>query len=134
MAGGSAEGVIKSQSAACVKDGKHAVTVQSYKDQPASVLSVRSGRADAFFSSEAPLTYFVGQAKGELELAGTESRNGFSDLYQGALVAKDSPLREVLVKALTRLMADGTYDTIMKKWDLTRNALDKPGVNLGGPA
>lgn len=134
MAGGSAEGVIKGQNAKCTKAGKPAAKVQSYKDQPASILAVRSGRADAFFSSQAPLSYFVGQAKDDLELAGTGKANGFDDLYQGAVVGKDSPLRDVLLKAIKKLIANGTYASIMKKWDLSDNSLDKPGINLGGPA
>ncbi|EST21814.1 hypothetical protein N566_27065 [Streptomycetaceae bacterium MP113-05] len=132
MAGGSAEGVIKHQSEECTTSGQPAVKVQSYKDQPGSILAVKSGRADAFFSSQAPLTYFVSQSKGELELAGTGKSNGFDDLYQGAVIPKNSPLKEVLVKALTKLMDDGTYASIMKDWDLSDNTLDKPGVNLGG--
>ncbi|GAA3648941.1 ABC transporter substrate-binding protein [Streptomyces iranensis] len=132
MAGGSAEGVIKKQALTCEKDGKKAVKVQSYKDQPGSILAVRSGRADAFFSSQAPLTYFVAQAKDQLELTGTGKGNGFDDLYQGAVVAKGSPLRDVLLKALRTLIDDGTYGKIMKKWGLSANTLDKPGVNLGG--
>lgn len=134
QAGGSAESVIRSQSRTCVKDGKKAIAVQSYKDQPSSILAVRSGRADAFFSSESPLTYFVSQSKGQLELSGTKSANGFHDLYQGAVVAKGSPLRGVLVKALQKLVDDGTYGSIMKKWNLTRNELTTPGINLGGDA
>ncbi|MFE2637416.1 ABC transporter substrate-binding protein [Streptomyces scopuliridis] len=131
MGGGSAEGVIKTQTEKCVKDGKPAVKIQSYKDQPGSILAVRSGRADAFFSSQAPLTYFVAQAKGDLELTGTGQSNGFDDLYQGAVVAKDSPLRDVLVKAIQKLVDNGTYGQIMKKWGLSANQLDKPGINLG---
>lgn len=134
MGGGSAEGVIKTQSEKCVTDGKPAVKVQSYKDQPGSILAVRSGRADAFFSSQAPLTYFVSQAKGELELSGTGQANGFNDLYQGAVVAKDSPLRDVLLKSIQKLIDNGTYGQIMKQWGLAANQLDKPGVNLGGDA
>lgn len=134
MGGGSAEGVIKQQAKKCVTDGKPAVKVQSYKDQPGSILAVRSGRADAFFSSQAPLTYFVSQAKGELELTGTGQANGFDDLYQGAVVAKDSPMRDVLLKSIRKLIDNGTYGRIMKQWGLSANQLDKPGVNLGGDA
>ncbi|RAJ71397.1 polar amino acid transport system substrate-binding protein [Streptomyces sp. Amel2xB2] len=134
MSGGSAEGVIKEQAERCKKDGKEAVRVQSYKDQPGSILAVRSGRADAFFSSQAPLAYFVKEAKGTLELAGTGKANGFDDLYQGAVVPKKSPLREVLVKAIGELIDNGTYAKIMKKWGTTSNSVEKPGVNLGGEA
>ena len=83
MAGGSAERVINAQSEKCVADGKTAIEVQSYTDQPSSILAVRSKRADAFFSSQAPLTYFVSQANGQLELAGVGQKNGFSDLLSG---------------------------------------------------
>ncbi|MEV5704253.1 ABC transporter substrate-binding protein [Actinoallomurus sp. NPDC052274] len=130
MAGGSAEDVIKKQAQTCVQQKKPAVQVQSYKDQPTSILAVRSGRADAFFSSQAPLTYFVKEAGNALELAGTGKANGFDDLYQGAVVAKGSPLRDVLVDAFKELIANGTYGKVMAKWGLSANSLDKPGVNL----
>lgn len=130
MAGGSAEKVIKGQSDTCVKEGKPKIDVQSYKDQPTSILAVRSGRADAFFSSQAPLTYFVKQSGGALELVGTGKPNGFDDLFQGAVVAKDSPLRDVLKDAVQKLIDDGTYQKIMDKWGTTGNMLDKAGINL----
>ena len=56
MAAGSAEKVIKAQAEACKAAGKPVLEVQSYTDQPTSLLAVRSRRADAFFSSQAPLT------------------------------------------------------------------------------
>jgi polar amino acid transport system substrate-binding protein len=42
MAGGSAEKVIKEQSTKCVGAGKPAVEVQSFTDQPSSILAVRA--------------------------------------------------------------------------------------------
>lgn len=131
MAAGSAEKVIKAQSAKCVAAGEPAVEVQSYKDQPSSILAVQSDRADAFFSSQAPLTYFVSQSGGKLELAGVGKGNGFEDLFQGALVPIGSPLAGVLLAALEKLHANGTYDAIMAKWGLEQNKLPKPGLNLG---
>jgi polar amino acid transport system substrate-binding protein len=132
MAGGSAERVIQAQAEKCKADGKEALTVQSYTDQPSSILSVRSKRADAFFSSQAPLTYFVAQANGQLELTGVGQKNGFEDLYQGAVVPKGSPLGPVLLDAIKLLMSNGTYAAIMKKWGLESNMIKEPGINLGG--
>ncbi|TPF74193.1 ABC transporter substrate-binding protein [Brucella gallinifaecis] len=132
MAGGSAERVIKVQSEKCVAEGKKPVEVQSYTDQPASILAVRSKRADAFFSSQAPLTYFVSQANGQLELAGVGQHNGFGDIYQGAVVPKGSPLGPLLLDAIKVLMNNGAYATIMKKWGLENNMIKEPGINLGG--
>src|SRR5699024_1821946 len=129
QAGGSAEKVIKEQSDACTEAGEDAIEVMSFKDQPQSILAVQSGRAHAFFSSQAPLTYFVQESKGQLELAGTDSDNGFETLYQGAVVPKDSELGEVLEDSLQELFDNGTYAAIMKKWNLEANMIDKPGVN-----
>lgn len=130
MAGGSAESVLRTQSATCTSQGKQPVDIQSYQDQPTSVLAVRSNRADAFFSSEAPLTYFVQQSGGQLQLAGTDAANGFTDLFQGAVVPKNSPLANVLVQAFGKLIANGTYAKIMAKYGLDRNELTTPGVDL----
>ena len=131
MAGGSAETVIKAQAEKCKTSGKP-VEIQSYTDQPSSILAVRSKRADAFFSSQAPLTYFVSQANGQLELSGVGQRNGFEDIYQGAVVPKGSPLGPILIDAVKELISTGTYATIMKKWGLENNMIKEPGLNLGG--
>ena len=131
MSGGSAEKVIKEHSEKCVGGGKPAVAVQSYTDQPTSILAVRSKRSDAFFSSQAPLTYFVQQANGQLELAGVGQANGFKDIYQGAVVPKGSPLGEVLRDSFKILMDNGTYAEIMKKWGLENNMIKEPGINQG---
>ena len=134
MAGGSAERVIKEQSENCVAEGQPAVEVQSFADQPSSILAVRSNRSDAFFSSQAPLTHFVQQSGGALELAGVGQHNGFGDIHQGAVVPKDSPLGPVLLEAFEILMENGTYQEIMTRWGLEGNMTDAPGINLGGKA
>jgi polar amino acid transport system substrate-binding protein len=132
MAGGSAERVIQVQAEKCKADGKEPIVVQSYTDQPSSILSVRSKRAEAFFSSQAPLTYFVSQANGQLELTGVGHKNGFENLYQGAVVPKGSPLGPLLLDAIKVLMDNGTYAAIMKRWGLENNMIKEPGINLGG--
>jgi polar amino acid transport system substrate-binding protein len=129
MAGGSAEKVIQTQAATCASEGKGELTVQSYKDQPSSVLAVQSGRADAFFSSQAPLTYFVEQSKGALQLAGTGQKNGFDTLYQGAVVPKDSDLGKAVLGAIKELVKNGDYARIMKKYNLEGNMISQPALN-----
>ena len=127
MSGGSAERVITAQSEQCEADGNEAVEIQSYADQPTSILSVRSNRADAFFSSQAPLTYFVQQSDGSLELAGVGQSNGFPSLVQGAVVPSGSALGPVLRDAFQILMDNGTYMEIMTRWGLENNTIDAPG-------
>lgn len=134
MAGGSAEKVIRAQAEACAAAGKPALEVQSFTDQPTSILAVRSGRSDAFFSSMAPLTWFVQQARGQLELAAVGQANGFTDLYQGTVVPKGSALGAVILEGYQRLFDDGTYAAVMKRWGLERNMLPRPGLNLATAA
>lgn len=130
QSGGSAEEVIEGQAKKCQQEGKPALTVMSFKDQPSSILAVQSGRADAFFSSQAPLTYFVQQSDGKLQLAGTGQKNGFDQLFQGAVLPKGSPLTPLLQKSLQELFDNGTYQAIMKNWGLDSNMIDKPGPDM----
>jgi polar amino acid transport system substrate-binding protein len=132
MAAGSAEKVMQNQATVCTAAGKPAPTILSYSDQPSSILAVRSNRADAFFSSQAPLTYFVQQSNGALELTGVGQSNGFHDIYQGAVVAKDSPLGPLLVDTIQKLIDNGTYGAIMHKWHLQNNEIKQAGLNLPG--
>jgi polar amino acid transport system substrate-binding protein len=73
----------------------------------------------------------VEQANGALELTGTGEKNGFSDLFQGAVVPVDSPMADVLLKAFNILYENGTYEKIMKDHKLDGNMIDEPGLNLG---
>lgn len=130
MAGGSAERVIQAQAERCASEGGEPLEVQSYSDQPTSILAVRSRRADAFFSSQAPLTYFVQQSGGQLELTGIGRSNGFDDLFQGAVVPKESELGPILLQAFETLHENGTYEAIMTRWGLENNMLETPGINL----
>lgn len=129
MAAGSAERVLKQKAEECEAAGKPTV-VQSFQDQNGAILAVRSKRADGFFSGQAPLTYFVSQAPGVLDLAAANLPNGFGDIYQGGIAPKDSDLGKAMLKSLEILAANGTYEKIMTKWGLERNMIDKPGINL----
>lgn len=131
QAGGSAEEVIRAQSKECTKNGKEAIEVQAFPDQPTSVLSVKSGRSDAFFSSQAPLTYFSSQNTGQLEVAAAGKSNDFGEIRQGAVFPKDSELRDVVLEGLEILKENGTYAEIMEEHGLEDQMLDKLTVNAG---
>ncbi|WP_020499456.1 ABC transporter substrate-binding protein [Sciscionella marina] len=130
MSGGSAEDVLREQVKRCAGARKPAPDIQSYKDQPSAVLAVQADRADGFFSSQAPLTYFVNMAGKDLQLAGVGKPNGFDTLYQGAVVPKNGPLRDVLTAAINELVRNGTYGKILSAWKVSHNGLDKAGINL----
>lgn len=127
LAGGSAEAVLNEQNTACGSEG---IDIQAYEDGNAAILAVQSGRADAYFSSQASLVHFINQTDGALELAGTEYDNGFSNLRQGSFLPKDSELTPVILAAFEELQANGTLGEVMDTWGLADNEVEKVGLNL----
>ncbi len=115
-------------------DGKPAVTVQAFTDQPSSILAVRSKRSDAFFSSQAPLTYFVNQAKGQLELAGKGQKNGFGDIFQGTVVPEGLAAGSGGAGCLQRAVSERDVCGHHEKWQLEGNMTTAPGLNLAKEA
>ena len=110
--------------------GKPAVDVQSYKDQPSSILAVQSDRADAFFSSQAPLTYFVEQSRARWSWPAL-ARQRFQGPVPGRAWCRWLAAADVLLDAFEKLHENGTYDAIMDEVGPEANILDKPGINMG---
>lgn len=127
--GGAYERAVE-QAKKCKSKGKPKLDIVGVTGVPNGILAVRSKRADAFFSSGAPLFHAEAQSGGKLEVVGEEAANGFDGLFQGAVLPKDSELTQPVLKGFEKLFADGTYERIMKKAGLEREILDKPGVNL----
>ncbi|MEV3871767.1 transporter substrate-binding domain-containing protein [Streptomyces sp. NPDC049906] len=127
---GSAYQVLTDQSKTCVKEGKKAVNIVPLKSVPEGVLAVKSRRADAFFASGAPLSFYAAGSDGALELAGKESANGFDNLYQGMILPVKSPLTPTVLAAFQKLFDNGEYERIMKQHGLTDQLIDAPGVDL----
>ncbi|MGW7293952.1 ABC transporter substrate-binding protein [Streptomyces xiamenensis] len=131
LSGGSAETVLKDQSTTCAAEGKPEVDIRSFQDANSAVLAVQSGRTQAYFSSQASLIYFIDKTDGALELAGTDTPNGFDQLRQGSFFDKDSELIQPLLDGFNKLQSDGTLTEIMEKWNLGDNELETIGINLG---
>lgn len=129
QAGGSAEEVIRAQSEECKKNGEKAIEVQAFPDQPSATLAVKAGRSDAFFSSQAPLTYFATQDTRGLTVAAKGKPNDFDPIRQGSVFPEDSELLPVVYEAFETLVENGTYEEIMTKWGLEDQMLDELTVN-----
>jgi polar amino acid transport system substrate-binding protein len=48
-----------------------------------------------------------------------------------ALPVKEKALQQAMLEAVDALIADGTYRTLLAKWKLTDNALEKATINAG---
>lgn len=116
IAGGTAAEVLEEQSTKCVAEGKDVVEILPFSAQPDAILSVQSGRSDAYFSSQALLEYYAQQEGSGLEITATGQDNGFPDFYQGAIFPKDSPLTPVMLDAFKVLESSGVYAGILEAW------------------
>lgn len=129
QANGGAYVRLTQQAEVCAANGEDELVVVGLDGVPDGVLAVESGRIDAFFSSGAPLVYYAQNSDGALELAGTDSDNGFSNLFQGNIVASDSGLEEALLSAWQKLYDEGVYAEIMAAHGLQQQMLEAPAIN-----
>ena len=120
------ESEIPALSKACTDGGKAAVTALSTDDQNAANLALTSGRAQVG-SADSPIAdYAVKQSNGALELAG----KSYEVAPYGIAVPKTAgTLKEAVQAALTAMIADGSYKTILDKWGATDGAISAPAIN-----
>jgi polar amino acid transport system substrate-binding protein len=127
LQGGTAQTVLTNANKTCSKP----ITIALFADQDSAILAVKSGRADAAFSSQIPLTYYV-KNDSSLTLSGANStKNGFPPFWVGASAPKGSPLVPALLAAMNDLKKSGTYTAILKKYGIQANAISTFGINFG---
>ncbi|HJQ06183.1 MAG TPA: ABC transporter substrate-binding protein [Nocardioides sp.] len=115
-------------SADCTKAGKQAIAKQAYPDQASAVQALQSGRADAVLALDLTLAYNVKQAPNQFEIGSKP----FDTLPIGIPVPKDdTQLRDAVQAALKAIEANGTYQQLLAKWNLTDQALTGAPLNTG---
>jgi polar amino acid transport system substrate-binding protein len=121
--GSSFQQILEDGAVECEKAGKKAYEVEYFKDNAAILLGLQNGKTDLYFGPTLSLKYLVSHQPG-LKYLGELS---LTDV--GFVVAKKSPLAPVLVDAINALIADGTYNKIFTKWDVSDIKLDKSEFN-----
>jgi polar amino acid transport system substrate-binding protein len=109
----------------CRADGRPGVRVLVLPDQPAANLALASGRADVSMTDSPVAAYQVKQSGGRLKLVGRP----YGTAPYGIALPKDSGMANDIKRALTELMRDGTYDSILRKWGVHVGAIDEPTIN-----
>jgi polar amino acid transport system substrate-binding protein len=113
---------------ACQAAGKPAVTKQPFPDQASAVQALQSGRADAVVALDLTLAYNVKTAPQSFEVGAKP----FGTLPVGIPVPKKDPqLRDAVQGALKKVIASGTYDALLAKWNLQSQALKGAPINTG---
>lgn len=112
----------------CAAAGRPAVNKQPFPDQASAVQALQSGRADAVLALDLTLAYNVKQSPDAFEIASKP----FGTLPVGIPVPKSNPqLRDAVQAALKKVIASGTYDALLAKWNLTDQALRDAPINQG---
>ncbi|WP_037150781.1 ABC transporter substrate-binding protein [Rhizobium freirei] len=114
-----------------VKAGLRPIELQYYDDDAASLLALRSDRADVIVQPHAQLVYIAERDK-NIKRVGTLSA-GWPDRSDVAIATrKGSGLAAALTAATNGLIKDGTYARILDHWHLAEEALPQSETNPPG--
>jgi polar amino acid transport system substrate-binding protein len=122
-AGTTFEATLEENKKLCSDSGKKAYKVQTYSEQGAIWSSLQQGRSDIVMSTINGLRYAVAHQQGVKFL------NEFHRLDVGFAFKKGTKLAPAFQAAVNELIADGTYEKILKKWDTTGSAIEKSQIS-----
>lgn len=109
----------------CEKAGLPAMRKAIYPEQKDVIQAVLSGRAEARLDDSTSAGYYEATSKGRMVVAG---RSLYPAPLGAAVVKGDKATAEMLEAALSSLIADGTYATILDKYNLRASAVSKPAL------
>ena len=112
------------QDAKCRAAGKTGVKLLVFPDQNGANLALKSGRAQIDFADSPIIAYQVRQLGVQVKSSPT-----FGIAPYGLAIRKGTGMAKPILDALKVLMANGTYTTILKKWQLQAAAIRNPVIN-----
>ena len=106
--------------------GAWALRLADFPGQDAATAAVASGKDDAMLADYPVGVYAVTQSEGQLEL--------LDKMYEAApygyVVDKDQmAFAEAVRDAVKSLIADGSYQKILDKWEVGDGAITDPAIN-----
>ena len=122
-AGTTFEATLEENKKLCTTAGKKPYEVQTYSETGAIWSSLQQGRSDVVMSTINGLRYAVAQQQGVKFL------NEYHRLDVGFAFKKGTKLAPAFQSAVNRLIADGTYEKILKKWGTTGSAITKSQIS-----
>ncbi|MFF4488578.1 ABC transporter substrate-binding protein [Streptomyces sp. NPDC001544] len=122
-AGTTFEATLEENKKVCTDAGKKAYKVQTYAESSAIWSSLQQGRSDIVMSTINGLRYAVAHQQGLKFL------NEYHRLDVGFAFKKGTKLAPAFQAAVNKLIADGTYEKILKKWGTTGSAIEKSRIS-----
>ncbi len=123
------EGLANEQKTKCQGNGSDLEVLTFDKDTDA-LLALKAGRSVADMNDFPVAAYNARTAGGgdDFEVVGEQLGAG---PYGIGVRKEDVGLRDALREALMAIVADGTYDDVLAKWDVTEGALKTATINGG---
>ncbi len=109
----------------CKSAGKPAVSVSVFPDFNGVNLALSSGRAKVAMGDSPVVAYQVKKSGGQFKTVG----QSYGTAPFGIAIPKKSGLDKPVLAALKKLMADGQYKAILKKWGVTDSGITDPTIN-----
>ena len=127
--------ILRSYDDQCTEAGPGPMKIQELPLETDVQTAVRSGKAIADVVDSAVAAY-AAQTAGDGTMfevvRDKENPAGYNPVYTGIGVLKeDSGLSQALLIALEAVIADGTYDEILKKYAMSDFTVGKADINLG---
>ncbi|MGO4104939.1 ABC transporter substrate-binding protein [Leifsonia sp. YAF41] len=119
----------------CIAAGSTPIKTMELPIETDVQTAVRSGKAVADVVDSAVAAY-AAQTAGDGEIFDVvkdpDNPSGYNPLYTGiGILKKNNDLAQALNLAMEAVIADGTYESILAKYDLTDFGIDAAGINLG---
>jgi polar amino acid transport system substrate-binding protein len=109
------------KSGECEASDRGSITVLEFDTDPEAVQALIAGQADAELADFPVTAYSASQNEGEVELVESQVNPG---PYGIAVRKSSTALRDALQEALDQIIEDGTYDSILEKWDLSAGSIE----------
>ncbi|MEW2511533.1 ABC transporter substrate-binding protein [Streptomyces sp. NPDC046870] len=122
-AGTTFEATLEAGKHVCSDAGKKAYQVQTYAEPSAIWSSLQQGRSDVVMSTINGLRYAVAHQQGLKFL------NEYHRLDVGFAFKKGTKLAPAFQAAVNRLLSDGSYDRILRKWGTTGSAIKESRIS-----
>ncbi|MFI9829891.1 ABC transporter substrate-binding protein [Streptomyces sp. NPDC051913] len=122
-AGTTFEATLEENKHLCTDAGDKAYKVQTYNEQGAIWSSLQQGRSDVVMSTINGLRYAVAHQ------SGVKFLNEYHRLDVGFAFKKDTKLTPAFQAAVNKLIEDGTYAKILKKWGTSGSAITKSEIS-----
>lgn len=122
--GSSAIPELEKFSAGCANSGELPVTIQTFPDQTANQLAVSSDRIDAAAATVTNAAYQL-SLSGDFQVSGPR----YAQSISGLAVRKGSGMAEPLAAAVNKMIENGTYTELFRKYNLLDARVQHSEVN-----